>query len=233
MDPNNNNLDDIPKEALETMARRMSNFGAILIGVAIIGICFAIAKLEGEFIRIAVIVLAGLVGIVGIFLMIIAAVGIRNEFPKHNFFLYDKKAKKDIAPSELTVSLVRERISLFMSSFKRRGKLYIGDLFDPRMRISDPFKTLFCYEILCEIGEKSGADPATFLSFGLECADTFYTYLAFNGDHELALKLKSFILDFSEGHENAEEFASFLSSKKEYMEEKMLDFTVKNIKKFG
>ncbi len=230
---NNNNLNDIPKEAIETMARRLSNFGAILIGAAVIGVCFSIAKIEDEIFKLVGIALSGLVGAAGIFLMIVASVGAKNEFPKHNFFLYDKKGRKDIALSELTVSLVRERIALFMSSFKRRGKLYIGDLFDERMRIPEHFKTLFCYEILCQMGESTGADPKTFLSFGLECADTFYGYLAYNGDHELALKLKSFILDFSEGKENAEEFVSFLSSQKEYMEGKMLEFTVKNIKKFG
>ena len=233
MDPNKNNLDDIPKEALEIMARRLSNFGAILIGAAIIGICFAIAKLEGEIPRTAVIVISCLVGLVGIFLMAVAAVGAKNELPKHNFFLYDKKKKQDISPSELTVSLIRERLYIFMSSFKHRGKLYIGDLFDERMRIPEHFKTLFCYEILCEIGEDRGTDPKIFLSFGLECADVFYGYLSHNGDHELALRLKTFILEFSEGKENSREFVSFLSSKKEYMEEKMLDFTVKNIKKFG
>lgn len=233
MNSNNNNLDDIPKDALETIARRISNFGAILIAAAIIGVCFAIAKLDDEVMRVAVIIISALVGIVGIFLMIVATVGSKNENPKHNFFLYDKKKKQDIALSELTVPLIRERLYNFMSSFKHRGKLYIGDLFDARMRIPEHFKTLFCYEILCEIGEAQGTDPKLFLSFGHECADVFYRYLAFNGDHELALRLKTFIIEFSEGKENSEEFASFLSSKKEYMEEKMLDFTVKNIKKFG
>ena len=229
----NNNFDDIPKEFIETMSRRLSNVGAILIGAAIIGICFAIARMDNEGIKVAIIAGAGIVGVAGIFLMIIAYVGASEVRNKHNFFLYNKKKKQDMAIGELTVSEIRSRLTALMASYKHRGKLYIGDLFDERQRIPEPYKTLFCYEILCEIGDERGADPAVFLSFGHECGEIFYRYLAQNGDHEIGLKIKTYILEFGEGKENAEEFKGFILSKKQYLEEKMLNYTVNNIQKFG
>lgn len=229
----NNNFDDIPKEFIETMSRRLSNIGAILIGAAVIGVCFAIARMENEVVKVAIIALSGLVGVLGIFLMIVAYVGSSEIRNKHNFFLYNKKKKQDMAIGELTISEIRNRLTAFMSSFKHRGKLYVGDLFDERQRIPEPFKILFCYELLCEIGDNKGADPEVFLSFGHECGEIFYRYLSKNGDHELGLKIKTYILEFGEGKENVDEFKGFILSKKQYLEEKMLNYTVENIKKFG
>ena len=219
----NNNFDDIPKEFIETMSRRLSNVGAILIAAAIIG----------EGIKIAIIAFSCIVGIAGLFLMIIANVGASEAKNRHNFFLYNRKKKADMAIGELTVPEIRNRLAAFMASFKHRGKLYVGDLFDERQRIPEPFKILFCYELLCEMGDENGADPATFLSFGNECGEIFYRYLAENGDHELGLKIKTYILEFGEGKENVDEFKGFILSKKQYLEEKMLQFTVENIQKFG
>lgn len=230
---NNNNIDDIPQEAIEKMARRLSYVGAILIAVAVVGVCFSIAKIEIVSIKIVVAAIAVAVGLIGIFLMIVAGIGGKELPVENNFFLYDKKSKQSIEVSELTISLVREKMVSFMASFKHRGKLYIGDLFDDRSQIPDHFKPLFCYELLCEISDENGADAETFLSFGYECAEIFSKYLSQNGDYELAMNVKSYILDFSNGKQNVSEFKSYLSSKRSHIEERMLDYTKSNIKKFG
>lgn len=232
----NNNMDDIPQEVLEKMARRLSNFGAILIAAAIVGVCFAIAKIESSSIKIVVAAISAAVGLIGIFLMIVAGVGSRvsPERPaKNNFFLYNRKERQNIEISELTVHLIRDKLTAYMSSFKHRGKLYIGDLFDERSQIPDHFKPLFCYELLCEISDENGADAETFLSFGYECAEIFSKYLSQNEDYSLAMDVKTYILDFASGKSNVEEFKSYLTSKKQYIENKMLDYTKSNIKKFG
>ena len=228
-----NNFEEIPREEVEAFARKVSNFGAILIAAAIIGVCFAIAKIDDMTIKIIVAAISAVIGIVGAFIMIVVAIGLKEEGRKYNFFLYNKKKKQDMSVSELTISEIRGRLMAYMTSFKHRGKLYIGDLFDERQRIPEHFKILFCYELLCEIGDTKGADPEMFLSFGHECGEIFYRYLSQNGDHELGLKIKTFILEFGEGKENAQEFKNFIISKKQYLEEKMLDYTLNNIKKFG
>ena len=228
-----NNLNEIPKEELEKIARRISNFGAILIAVAFVGVCFAIAKIDDLIIKIIVSAISAIIGVVGIFIMVLVAIGSREAGRQNNFFLYNKKKKENMDISELTVKEVRDRLVSYMDSYKHRGRLYIGDLFDERMQIPDQFKPLFCYELLCEIGDNNGADAETFLSFGQECADIFSKYLSQNGDYELASKVKGYILDFSSGKKNTEEFKSFISSQKASLEEKMLKYTVSNIKKFG
>ena len=160
------------------------------------------------------------------------AVGSRLEAKTNNIFLYDKKKKQDMPVSELTVSEIRTRLAAYMSAFKFRGRLYIGDLFDEKYtQIPEAIKPLFCYELLCQIGENR-SNAEIFLSFGLECAEIFSKYLSQNEDYELALKIKGFIIDFSEGNKNTEEFQEFLVSQKEQLEQKMLNYTVKNIEKF-
>lgn len=229
----NNNLEEIPREELEKISRRISNVGAVLIAVAIIGVCFAIAKVDDLTIKIIVAVVACCIGAIGAFLMIIAAVGSREAGREDNFFLYNKKTKTNIDVSELTVSEVRGRLTSLMASYKHRGKLYIGDLFDERMRIPEHFKPLFCYELLCELSDENGADAEAFLSFGNECAEVFIKYLSQSGDYEIAAKVRGYILDFSNGKKNADEFREYISSKKTFLEERMLRYAVNNIKKFG
>ena len=212
---------------------KIIRFGAILVAVGIIVGCFAYTKAEPTALKIALFIVAGFLFLFGAFIIFVIAVGSRLEAKKNNIFLYDKKKKQDIPVSELTIDDVRSRIVAYMGAFKYRGKLYIGDLFDEKYEsIPEAIKPLFCYELLCEIGEHS-ADAEVFLSFGYECAEIFSKYLSQNGDYELALKVKSYILDFSEGNRNTQEFRDFLVSQKQLLEEKMLNYTVENIEKFG
>ena len=120
-----------------------------------------------------------------------------------------------------------------MTIFKRRGKLYIADLFDENPNIPEYFKPLFCYEILYELASDEGMDATAFLRFGGECADVFSKYLRENGDYELANRLRSFIIEHSEDNNNTEAFKEYMKTKKEHISEKMLGYAVKNIEKFN
>ncbi len=228
----NDNLDNLTPEERAAVNDKITRFGAILLAVGVIMYCFALAKLEEGFSRFALSLFACLIGGIGIFIIVVVVLGSKAEKNKHNFFLYNKKKKQNIAISELSISEVRGRLTDFMAAFKFRGKLYIGDLFDEKNRIPEYFKPLFCYELLCEISENR-ADAEIFLSFGIECADIFSKYLTQNGDGELAMKIRSYILDFSDGDKRIEEFRELIVSQKESLEEKMLSYTVKNIEKFG
>ncbi len=227
----NDNFDNLTPEEKAAATDKIARFGAILLALGIILYCFALAKLEEGFARFATSLFACLLGGVGVFIIVVVILGSRADKSRRNFFLYDKKKKKDIEVSELKISEIRGRLTDFMAAFKFRGKLYIGDLFDDRNRIPEHFKILFCYELLCEISENS-ADAEIFLSFGKECADIFSEYLTKNGDGELAMKIKAYILDFSDGDKKTEEFRELIVSQKESLEEKMLSYTVKNIEKF-
>ena len=227
----NDNFDNLTPEEKAAATDKIARFGAILLALGIILYCFSIAKLEEGFARFAASLFACLLGGIGIFIIVVVILGSKADKSRRNFFLYDKKKKQDIAVSELKISEIRGRLTDFMAAFKFRGKLYIGDLFDERNRIPEHFKILFCYELLCEISENR-ADAEIFLSFGKECADIFSEYLTKNGDGELAMKIRAYILDFSDGDKKTEEFRELIVSQKESLEEKMLSYTVKNIEKF-
>lgn len=232
MDQNNNTQEQ--KEAAKDAVSKLIRIASVMIAIAIVGICFAYTKLDGTGIgQIAVYAVSALLALLGAFIIFVMAYGTHLDKHRNNLFLYDKKTKKDIPVSELTVERIRERLVMQMAVFKRGGKLYVGDLFESRViTVPEAIKTLFCYELLCEIADEKGADPSVFLSFGAECADIFTKYLGANDDHELALKIKGYFFAYADDKSVAEEFCEYVKSKKEHLQKNMLDFTVKNIEKF-
>jgi len=229
---------DNEKKEIAAEMRREARIGIIKIAsvgiaIAIVLACYSYTKVEDQFSQMALYVLASfIVGIATIFIMGAASLG-RAEKNRRNFFLYDRKKKADIPVSSLTVKDVRGRLIDFMTIFKRRGKLYIADLFDENPNIPEYFKPLFCYEILYELASDEGMDATAFLRFGGECADVFSKYLRENGDYELANRLRSFIIEHSEDNNNTESFKEYMKTKKEHISEKMLGYAVKNIEKFN
>ena len=229
---------DNEKKELAAEARREARIGIIKIAsvgiaIAIVLACYSYTKIEDSFSQMTVYVLASfIVAVATVFIMGAVALG-RAEKNKRNFFLYDRKKKADIPVSSLTVKHIRDRLIDFMAIFKRRGKLYIADLFDENPNIPECFKPLFCYEILYELATDEGMDAGAFLSFGGECADVFSKYLRENGDFELATRLRSFILEHSEDNNNTDSFKDYIKTKKEHISEKMLGYAVKNIEKFN
>ena len=217
--------------SIEEVGEKIIRIGAILVAAAIILFCFAYTRIDSPILKAVAFGFAGLIGCVGLFVLIVAALGIRAEKHKTNFVLYDKRKKGNMELGELTVTEVRKRLGEFMSTFKRRGRLYIGDLFAEGRYIPEHFKPLFCYELLCRIAEGDKTQAETFLSYGLECADIFTKYLSQNSDYELSTSIRSFIIDYTDGE--AENFYTYIINQKQSIEEKMLNYTVANIEKFG
>ena len=126
MDQNNKNSierKDNSKDAVSKLIR----IASVLIAIAIVGICFAYTKLDGTGIgQIAMYVISALLALFGAFIIFIMAYGTHLDKHRSNLFLYDKKIKKEIPVSELTVERIRERLVMQMSLFKRGGKLYVG-----------------------------------------------------------------------------------------------------------
>lgn len=228
---NQNHQDPKFKEKIDEFTGKIVRFFSLVLAASIIAFCYALTRLESGFFRILVFILSSLFGLLSIFVILVMLLGSTIEDDGKNFFLYDQKSKTEISTDELTVSSIREKLLRYMATFKRRGKLYIGDLFDDRHNIPEHFKPLFCYELLCEIAD-SGADAEIFLSFGLECAEIFSKYLTVNKDYDLALDVKLFFIDFSSGKKKSEDFRRYVISKKAHIEEMMLSYTKENIEKF-
>lgn len=221
------------EELLADARMKLIKIASVGIAGAIVLACYAYTRVEDTLTQTVLFGTSSLISTVaGILIIGMLSLG-RAERNRKNFFLYDRKKKTDIPLSSLTFIEVRRRLTDFMAIFKRRGKLYIGDLFEENPHIPESFKTLFCYEILYELAiEEGGINARTFLSFGGECADIFSKYLRENGDYELANGIRGFICDYSEENDNSVDFRDYIRAKKEYIEAKMLGYTKQNIDKF-
>lgn len=225
---NEHNTNGLPSIA----GSRITKIASVMMGMAVIIACYAYTKAESGFGQIALYALASLIFTVAAFFMFIVIVAHRATKNKNNFFLYDRKTKQNISAEALTFEGVRARVLEFMSVFKYRGKLYMGDLFSDDRTVPESFKPLFCYEILYELATDDGIRAEAFLSFGTECASIFSKYLSQNNDHEFAARICGFIYDFSSGNKDVVKFQEYIQSQKDHIKSKMLGYTVENIRKF-
>ena len=206
---------------------------SVMIAIAIVSACYGYTKADSDSSRTIAYGIAWGLFIVGAFLIFTTLSAMQSLKNRRNFFLYDKKKKADISPAELTFDTVRRKICEFMSIFKHRGKLYIGDILGDNATVPEHFKPLFCYELLYELSTNEGLDARIFLSFGNECANVFAKYLRQNEDYELATSIYTYIADFSSGNGRVAEFKSYMNGQCDHIREKMLQYAVDNIEKFN
>ncbi len=226
-----NYTNPLSEEETREITDKVTRFGAVLVAISIILFVYTYKKLAGSTWQIMLFITATLLLLFGLFLIITIQLGTRSEKSHRNYFLYDKKAKQDRAPESLTVSYIRRRIDDYMSAFRFRGKLYLGDLFAEEQRIPEVFKPLFCYELLCQVAEDR-QKAAILLSFGEDCAAVFRQYLTESEDSELAHAVSAYIHNYEEDDATGDAFWRYLSDKKEQLENKMRSYTLQNIEKF-
>ena len=209
----------------------------LAIVILVIGVllsCFAFVKVDGPILKFILISLGSALTFLGILLLF--AIGSAKKFAsrKHNYFLYDKKTRKEIELDALTFSLIREKVQKYMSLFKRGKKLYVGDLFNNDIKVPHAIRTLFCYELLYEISEGGfGVQKANrFLSFGQECAGVFYAYLTAAGEIQLAEKLRIYFNGHLSGEDTSEKLHRFLDANKSYLEAAIVKYTKDHINEF-
>ena len=228
-----NNTPDNSPEKLREATSKLIKIASVIIAIAIVTVCYGYTRVTDDAARMVVYGIGSVLSTLGSMLLIITFAARNAIKNKRNFFLYDRKSKTDIALSELTFDTVRHKICEFMSIFKRRGKLYVGDLLDDNSTVPEQFKPLFCYELLYELSQNDGISARAFLSFGSDCAEAFSKYLRQNGDYELASSVYTYIVDFSAGNERVAEFKEYISSKGEHIKSKMLAYAKDNIEKFN
>ena len=233
MNHQNPNNQEHNRENLHDAALKLIKVASVLIAIAIVTVCYGYTKVDNDLTRTVVYSVGWGLGIVGLFIIFTTLSAMRTLKNRKNFFLYDKKKRSDISPAELTFDTVRQKICEFMSVFKHRGKLYIGDMLGDGATVPEHFKPLFCYELLYELSLGEGLDARVFLSFGNECANVFAKYLRQNEDYELATSVYTYIVDFSSGNGRVAEFKSYMSSQGDHIRRKMLQYAVDNIEKFN
>jgi hypothetical protein len=232
LDQNNSQNNNQNNKSPRPIGEGMIKLAAVMIGAAIVACCYSYTKVDEVIVRILILAMSLIT--IGVAVLMISAVifARRADKSRNNFFLYDRKTKKEISVGELTFKEMRVRLLGFMSVFRHKGKIYIGDLLADGKTVPEQFKPLFCYELLYELATDDGLDAEMFLSFGPECADIFSRYLRQNQDYELALRLRSFIFDFAEGNKRVEEFREYMRGLGTHIEEKMMQYTKDNIEKF-
>ena len=233
MDQNKKDRENARDAAMAEARMKLIKIASVGVAGGIVLACYSYTKVEDAILQTVFYGAASLIAVIcGIIILGTVSLG-REMKSRRNFFLYDHREKKDIEVRELTVTRVREKLREFMSIFKHRGRLYVGELFDENPHIPEHFKPLFCYEILCELASgEGGIDAGTFLGFGRECAEIFSKYLRENKDYELATGINGFFCEYSPENNNSESFKEYLKAKKEHIEEKMLSYTIENIEKF-
>ena len=207
---------------------------AVLLAVGFILFCLGFARVEAPFWRFAIISLGSILTFLGITFIFTINSAKKFAKQKHNYFLYDRKTKKDIDVDALTLSDIRAKVQKYMAFFKRGGKLYVGDLFNNDIKIPPAIRTLFCYELLYEISDGgAGVEKAKrFLSFGNECAGVFYAHLSAAGELQLAEKLRSYFNEHASGDDNSEKLHKFLDANKPYLEAAIIKYTKAHIDEF-
>jgi hypothetical protein len=136
----------------------MIKLAAVMIGAAIVACCYSYTKVDEVIVRILILAMSLIT--IGVAVLMISAVifARRADKSRNNFFLYDRKTKKEISVGELTFKEMRVRLLGFMSVFRHKGKIYIGDLLADGKTVPEQFKPLFCYELLYELATDDGLD---------------------------------------------------------------------------
>ncbi len=227
---NNKNKSSLPPQDFTPVYK----IAAIILAIGILTACFALVKIEGPILQFVILSVGSVLSAFGIILIFAARSAKKFTGQGRNYFLYDRKTKKNKSVDSLTLLDIRLKIQKYMSLFRRGKRLYVGDLFNNDIQIPPAIRTLFCYELLYEISESpASSDKAKlFLSFGNECADVFYSYLSAAGETQLAEKIRGYFNEFSESENTAEKFHRFLDANRPYLDAAIVKYTKDHIDEF-
>lgn len=151
---------------------------------------------------------------------------------KPNYFLYDTKTKRNMPVSQLTFSVINNRMNRYFAGYApSEGKIWTdGILDDPYLDMTDEFKPVVAYKLLFNLAhmnvdngwkcfEVASAKTVDFICRGLEQ----------NGDSEIAknLRLMKAAQPFQISY-----VKEYLVSNKSYLQAKMFRYVKDNIEKF-
>ena len=202
-------------------------FAALFVGLLIFGILF-----NADFIITKVLVF--ILSFVSLALCVeFAFLYILIKDTKPNFFLYDTKAKRNIALENLSFAIVNARMNSYFSKFaSSEGKIWTDRILDdPELEMSDEFKPIVAYKLLFDL---ANIDK----EIGWSCFDTasgetvefICAALTANNDGEFANMVREY--------KNAEPtniaaVRELLISNKNYLKKKMYKYVCANIEKFN
>ena len=150
---------------------------------------------------------------------------------KANYFLFNPKTNRNIAPQKLTFQIINVRMNRYLSNFaSSEGKIWNARVLDnPYLEMPQEFKPLVAYKLLYGLAEKD-ADA------GWECLENaseetllfIYNGISMNNDKDFAFNFAQ----LTQRPMNIKLVRDYLIRNKRYMQGKMTKYVVENIDKF-
>lgn len=151
---------------------------------------------------------------------------------KPNYFLFNPKTNRNMAPQKLTFQIINVRMNRYLSTFaSSEGKIWTDGVLDnPSLEMDEAFKPLVSYKLLFDLAERDF--DAGWRCFDLASDATvefICSALDFSGDAELAKNLRDFK---SVKPTNMKYVRDYLVANRKYLQSRMFGYTVDNIDKF-
>ncbi len=199
--------------------------------VAVVLLIFGIVY-DGEhtWTMVAMIAAAVLCFALAVELVFVSRFSVKNEAP--NYFLYDRSAKRNLAPDKLTPSVVHGRMNRYISAFApSEGKLWTdGILESDELDMDDIFKPLVAYKLLFDLAHTDVEKGwKCFENASFETVDFICGCLEMNSELELAGNIRKMkqVRPF-----NVKYIRDYLVSNKGYLQTKMLIYVRENLSEF-
>lgn len=212
---------------------RLVRVASVMIALAIIGTCFAIARVEELIFKTVIFAISGLLLFLGGMFIASVAYLKYHETHKRNYILYDKRKKADMPLEQVDFDLVRGKVLDYMAMFRRGKQLYVGELFMDTPWSIEGMKTLVCYELLYELATRTDIEGCkSFLGYGAECSTIFSKYLMENKDFDLSANVAKCFLEYAKDRSVAKEFSEYIATQKAHIEKRVVEFVKANSEKF-
>ena len=151
---------------------------------------------------------------------------------KANYFLFNPKINRNMAPQKLTAEIVNVRMNRYLSTFaSSEGKIWTDGILDnPSLEMAEAFKPLVAYKLLFDLAERDFDAGWKCFDFASDNTVEFIcSALDVSGDAELAKNLRDFK---SVKPTNVKYVRDYLVSNRKYLQSRMFKYAMDNIDKF-
>ncbi len=150
-----------------------------------------------------------------------------------NFFLFDRKKKKNIPIENLNFTIVNERMSFFLTMVcESVGELWTENTLecDRKLGYRRVYRPLLAYKMLYDLAEMDIAEYWSFLFYAKpEVIESVANALEQGGEQEM---VKAFRYIMEHYRETPEKIKDFVCGNKKYIRGRMMSYIKRNIELF-
>ena len=151
-----------------------------------------------------------------------------------NYFLYDKRRKKNISPEKLTFEIVNERMSFFVSHVAqgKASNLWMGTVLQHPERF-DPnhvYMPLVAYKMLYDLSRENSENGWSMFEHCTEENMRAITYaLRMNGEQDMVRALRYLYENCPQDHERIRDY---IQGNQKYIQSRMYGYVRRNLEVF-